>query len=63
MQVNPLKKLIRIVFCSISLQIIFLADLVNCHVITPSSFILFIEEIIVAALEQNIPQVSHQFLL
>uniref|UniRef100_F1KWN5 Nuclear cap-binding protein subunit 1 n=1 Tax=Ascaris suum TaxID=6253 RepID=F1KWN5_ASCSU len=43
--------------------IIFLADLVNCHVITPSSFILFIEEIIVAALEQNIPQVRSDWFI
>uniref|UniRef100_A0A914ZX30 Nuclear cap-binding protein subunit 1 n=2 Tax=Parascaris univalens TaxID=6257 RepID=A0A914ZX30_PARUN len=43
--------------------VIFLSDLVNCHVITPSSFIHFIEGIIETAFEESIPQVRSDWFI
>ena len=39
-------------------QILFLADLVNCHVVSASSLLALFDNFVEVCLEDNIPQVS-----
>ena len=45
-------------FSSYTLQVRFLADLVNCHVIVAASLLAMFDNFVEVTLEDNIPQVS-----
>ena len=44
-------------YCSVPLQVRFLSDLVNCHVLVAASVLQMFDNFVEVTLEDNIPQV------